>query len=137
MKKQSVALLGKIAGFILLQRTMSASTSLLESLLAGLAAIAVLALVSALLFGAFILGSVYVGYQALLASGYTALQAALIAGGAILCLLLAAITGILFYIRKIRGIPKRLVMNEAPVAGAVSHVVEAFVEGFRKPQAKS
>jgi hypothetical protein len=134
--KQAAAMLGKIAGFILLQRTVSASKSLLESLLAGMAMIAVLALIATFLFGSLILGSVYIGYQALLAYGYPEQTAALITGGIILFLLALAITGIIICVQRIRGIPKRLVTNEAPMVNVVSQVADAFAEGFRKPQAR-
>ena len=130
-------MLGKIAGMILLQRTVSASSTLLESLLAGMAAIAVLALIATLLFASLIMGGIYVGYQALLASGFTAQAAALVTGGVIFCLLIVAVVAIIACIRKIRGIPKRLVTNEAPMINIVSQIADAFTEGFRKPQAKS
>lgn len=134
--KINTALLGKIAGLILLQRTVSASSSLLEKLLAGMAAIAVLALIATLLFGSLLLGGVYIGHQTLLASGFPEQTANLITGGIVLCLFLIAIIGIILCIQKIRDIPKRLIKNEAPAVNAVGNVVDAFVEGFRKPQAK-
>lgn len=135
MKKESVAVLGKIAGFLLLQKTASISNSLIAALLAGLAIIAILSLMAMLLFGFLVLGGIYVSYQGLLGAGFTPQQAALITGGVIFVLLAAIIAVILMCVRQIKTIPKRLVTNEAPVVNVVSNIADAFVEGFRK-QAK-
>ncbi len=129
-------MLGKIAGLLLLKKTMSASSSLLENLFAGLVVVAVLSLMATLLLGSLILGGVIFGYQALLTSGYEAQTAALIMGGAVLCLLVIILAAIVLCIRKLRKIPKRLVINEAPALNIVSNITDAFVEGFRRPQAR-
>jgi hypothetical protein len=134
--KKSVAMLGKIAGFLLLQKTVSTSTSLAKNLLASMAAIIVLALIATLLLGFLILGGIYIGHQSLLAFGYSEQAAALITSGGILCLLVIILLLLAHYVQKIRDIPGRLVINEAPVVNVVSYIADAFVEGFRRPRAE-
>jgi hypothetical protein len=129
-------IISKIAGLFLLQKTASMGNFIVESLLASLAAIILLAFAATLVFGFLLLGGVYIGYQTLLATGYAPLAAALVVGAAILCLLVGLLVALSVCIQKIRTLPKRLVIREAPMVNVVSHIADAFAEGFRKPQAR-
>ena len=123
----------KIIGFLLLRKSMSDSGSLIVSLLAGMAAVAVLTLVAGLLFCVLLLGSIYTGYYILLSAGVAPLTAALILGGILLCSFIICTIAILTLVKRISRIPRRVTGINTPFGDQIGVVVDSFIDGFNTP----
>ena len=126
------ALLSRVASVMLARRAMASSSSLLESLLAGLMAVAILALLATLLIGFLIVGALFVGHDLLMQQGFTYAQSSLVIGGLVAFMLLVVAGAALQQLRKIKSIPKQLIMNEVPGVSLASNVIGSFMDGFRR-----
>jgi len=129
-------MLGKIAGFLLLRKTLSVSTSLIESLLVGMAFVFMLSLVASILFTSLIAGGIYVAYQGMITHGVEPLAAACILGGIIVLVLAVIIMAAVLLAYKISHIPKQLTLVESGISRHINDVVDAFSEGFNAVPAK-
>ncbi len=123
-------MLDKILGLILLRKAMFASTSLIESLLAGIAVIFILALIANVLIASLIVGGIYVAYNALIAYNVTPLTAAVIVGLSILLILAIILIAILLLTHRIKRVPQHFLSRESIIARNINHVIDSFLEGF-------
>lgn len=135
---RGTSVLSKLLGLILLRRTMSASTSLLEGLLTGAAAIFVLGLVFTILIASLIAGGIYVSYNTLVAHGMDPLTAGIIIGSVILLILAVLFAILIVSIIRIGKLPKHFVTTESEIAKTANRIIDAFMAGFEgKPLALS
>jgi hypothetical protein len=128
-----MSVLSKVVGLWMLGRTASTSAILFQRLLAGLAAIAVLAVVTAILIGVLMVGLLYLMYTYLVAHGLEPNVAMLVVGGVTLAFLALTVAYIVAYWRKVRSVPQQLVRMNAPISTRLHDVVDAFMSGMSDP----
>ena len=120
----------RIIGFILLRKTLSAGTSLVESLLVGMAVVLLLGLIASILLASLIGGGIYVSYHAMLSYGITPFLASCIIGGTLFMLLLLIMLTIIMCVLRIKTIPRRLITVESKFTEPFNKVVDAFINGL-------
>ncbi len=113
-----------------LSKTISAATSMLMRLLAGVAAIVICVILAAILLAVLLIGAVLVAYRQLVISGMDPQMAALLIGA----ILLAMLAGVVLYAKKhlnqLRVTSRSLVNFKAPGTDNVVRLIDAFMEGF-------
>lgn len=130
-------LLSKLLGLILLRRTVSAGTSLLEGLLTGVASIFTLGLVFSILVSSLITGGIYVSYNALVAHSGDPMRAAVFVGSAILLMLAFILIVLAVSISRIGKLPKHFAGTESELAKSANQVIDSFLAGLEgKPLSK-
>ena len=123
----------KLLGMWALGKTMSGTTPLLMRLLAGVVTITVLTIFSAILVTVFILGSIWLGYSLLVDAQVEPQMAMLMIAGALLALIAAAAIAIRNTLLNLRGVHKRFVITQSPIATRMHSAVDAFFEGLSTP----
>jgi len=127
-------LLSKLLALIVANQSFADNSRLIRTFFSNLAAVLGLLLALTMLTGTLIVGSLYAGYLALLAHGWTNYEALSLLGGstALITLILAAI---LYYrIKRLRQIPRPLTRLYPPIADRLVDVGHAFVDGLmQKP----
>lgn len=120
-------MLEKIAGILLFNKTVAASSRLIHKLVVSLAVVFILALITSALVALLVGGALYAIYQALILHGTTPGTALALVGALIIALLVAiVITGIL-YARRLR---KPSGHGFDSVAERAMNIANAFMDGI-------
>ena len=129
-----MALLGKLLGMWLSERTVTSSTPLFMRLLAAIAAIAVLTAIAAALLALLLAGLLYLLYEQLIAHGLSP-QLVLFSMLSVVVILLGIMAAIAqHYIDKIRALSRLIPARPDPVSSGVTTIAESFLRGLCKVQ---
>lgn len=123
-------MLAKLVSLLLLRKSISVGTSLLESLLVGMALVFMLGLLASMLFTSLIAGGIYVAYHAMLAHGIAPLTADYLLGGIIFMALIIIILSAVIFAYRISHIPKQLMTSDSVIGKHITEVIDAFADGF-------
>lgn len=126
-----MALVSKLLGIWLAERTVTSTTPLFMRLLAAVAAIAVLAAMASALLALMLAGVLWVIYEQLLAHGLPQQMALLSMIGIVLILLAALVVFVQDYINQIRVLSRSIMVGQGPVTGSLSTIAVAFMRGWR------
>lgn len=126
-----MALLNKLLGIWLAERTVTSTTPLFMRLLAAIAAIAVLAAIASALLALMLAGVLWVIYEQLLAHGLPQQMALLSMIGIVLILLAVLVVFVQDYINQVRALSRRIIVGQGPVTGGLSTIADAFLRGWR------
>ena len=129
-----MSIAGKIIALVLMRRA-TPSFPLIQRLLAGVAAVLVLAMLASLLIGVLIVGALYGGYQLLIQYGLEPQVALLGMGIFTIMLVLALISVAISYAKNMGGLARRIMVSESPVASRASSVANAFMDGLKSSRA--
>jgi len=121
---------GKLAAIVLMRKTASARIPLFQRLLVGVTAVLTLALLTAFLVGTLIVGCVYFIYQQLVEQGIEPGTVLVSLAVFIILLIVAFGLGVMLWARRVRDLPKEMLVAEAPIAHRVNGIVNAFVDGL-------
>lgn len=124
-------ILAKLLGMWAVGKTVSSATPLMIQLIRGVAAIAICGVLVAMLVTLLIVGGTWLGYEQLIALGYSAPQAIFCLGATLLVLLVVTIIILTRYIARAIRTTKQLVYVQSPLSSKAAHVVESFWEGFK------
>ena len=113
-----------------ISKTVSAATSLLMRLIAGVAIIMLCVVIASILFAALVIGTILVAYRQLVLSGIDPQLSALIVGIVIAGLLVTVIMIAKKHISNIRFTSKNLTNFKAPGTDSIVKLIDAFLEGF-------
>ncbi|HEU5046691.1 MAG TPA: hypothetical protein VFT64_02500 [Rickettsiales bacterium] len=95
-------MLEKVAGILLFNKTVAASSRLIHKLVVSLAVVFILALITSALVALLVCGALYAVYQALILHGVTPGTALALVGGLIIALLVAIVTTGILYVHRLR-----------------------------------
>jgi len=134
--QEGASMLEKIAGFLLLRKSISAGTSLIESLLVGMALVFMLGLLASMLLTSLIAGGIYVAYHVMIAHGVVPLTADYILGCVIFLMFMIIVLAAMLFAYRISYIPKQLVSADSAIGRHVNEAIDAFADGFATASAK-
>lgn len=120
----------KILGLLISRQISYADKVLTGSLLAGMAVLFMLGLLVSILLSICVGITLYISYTALLAAGLTPLQAALIVNAELLSVTIAVVAVAVYYIKKVKSVPKRLFQIEVRTVEQINKAINAFTHGF-------
>jgi hypothetical protein len=123
-------MLFKILGLLISRQISYADKVLTGSLLAGMAVLFMLGLLASILLSICIGITLYISYTALLAAGLMPLQAAFIVNAELLFVTIAVVAVAVYYIKKIKSVPKRLFQIEVQTVEQINKAINAFTHGF-------
>lgn len=130
--------LGKIVGFLLAGRGAAGQAyqvPLITRLLAGIAAVAGLAMLCAILAGVLAVALLYGLHAALVAHGLDPQVALLVMAGLVALLTALLFTQLVLSVRRLRRIPQQALGLEHPLADRARRIGHAFIRGLAQPRA--
>jgi len=134
MRNPSLSIASKLIAMALMSKS-TPSFPLIQRLLAGVAAVLVLAMVASMLIGVLIVGGLYFGYQLLIQYGLEP-QAALLSMGIFTAVLVIALFGsAVSYAKNMRGLAHHITIAESPVGSKATNVANAFMDGLKSSRA--
>ena len=125
-----MSIASKLFGIWAVNKTVSSTGSLFLRLLAGMAAITVLALTSVIIIAMLIAGGAWLSYNQMVSANIDPQAAALIIGSLLLALLSSIILSAKSYYLGLQHTLKNTMDFQAPVGGNLTRAIEAFLNGF-------
>lgn len=111
--------------------------TMLNSMVRDILAVLVLTILTSVLFGFLIIGSLYAGFYALLMLGMSVLTASLMIAG-IALLVVGVLVGItISRWRQIKLMPEADAAADAGVTGRIKTVADSFLAGLAEPRART
>lgn len=124
-----MSVLGKVLGLISVGKAFSV-TPMYKKFLSGVAAVAALTVISGMMIGTLLVGSLYAAYKGFLYSGMDPQAALIVTAGIAIIVTIVLIATTISYLRSLFDVPKRLLQAESPMASQVGGLADAFFDGL-------
>jgi len=122
--------IGKTIAMLLFNKNASSKTELFRNLLSGLAVIAVIALMIAILVSALILGAVIYSHNLLVLAGVNQHAATAIIVAIVLAIIALLTKCMMKKIHSMKDFPAQLAEQESPIAMQASGIAKSFFDGL-------
>lgn len=102
-------------------------------LVSGVITLIILAIITSVMASAMLMCCIYAVYLTLLFYGILPLHAFFVSGGLVVLLTVSFLIITLQHLRNLRKLPTKFLHQKSPIASHVTHIVDAFIEGFNTP----